>query len=87
MEKRTEGKHFTKAFTQNLNILTHLKLPFCYKLINFIKKYFKELVYIYYDECFWWRNLCWVLKKKQHNLGLPTFKMPASTKILLRLTC
>ena len=52
MEKRTEWKHFTKAFRQNLNILTHLKLPFCYKLINFIKKYFKELVYIYYDECF-----------------------------------
>ena len=28
-----------------------------------------------------------VLKKKQHNLDLPTFKLPASTKNLLRLTC
>ena len=28
----------------------------------------------------------WVLKKQQHNLGLPTFKLPASTKTLLRLT-
>ena len=52
MEKRTEGKHFTKALTQNLNIVTHLKLPFCSQLLNFIKKYFKELVFIYYDECF-----------------------------------
>ena len=25
-------------------------------------------------------------EKKQHNLGLPTFKLPASTKHLLRLT-
>ena len=25
-------------------------------------------------------------KQQQHNLGLPTFKLPASTKILLRLT-
>ena len=24
--------------------------------------------------------------KKQHNLGLPTYKLPASTKNLLRLT-
>ena len=23
--------------------------------------------------------MCWVVKKKQHNLGLPTFKLPAST--------
>ena len=29
--------------------------------------------------------VCCVLKKKQHNLGLPTFKLPASTKNLLRL--
>ena len=27
-----------------------------------------------------------VLKKEKHNLGLPTFKMPASTENLLRLT-
>ena len=28
-----------------------------------------------------------VLKKKQqHNLGSPTFKLPASTKYILRLT-
>ena len=27
------------------------------------------------------------LKEKQHNIGLPTFKLPASTKNLLRLTC
>jgi len=27
-----------------------------------------------------------VLKKKQYNLGLPTFKLPASTKHILRLT-
>ena len=26
------------------------------------------------------------LKRKRHNLGLPTFKLPASTKTLLRLT-
>jgi len=26
------------------------------------------------------------LKRKQHNLGLPTFKLPASTANLLRLT-
>ena len=25
-------------------------------------------------------------KKQQHNLGLSTFKLPASTKIILRLT-
>ena len=25
--------------------------------------------------------------EKKHNLGLPTFKLPASTNILLRLTC
>ena len=25
-------------------------------------------------------------EEKQHNLGLPTFKLPASTKTLLRLT-
>ena len=25
--------------------------------------------------------------KKQRNLGLPTSKLPATTKILLRLTC
>ena len=25
-------------------------------------------------------------EKQQRNLGLPTFKLPASTKILLRLT-
>jgi len=28
-----------------------------------------------------------VMKKKQHILGLPSFKLPASTKHLLRLTC
>ena len=27
------------------------------------------------------------LKEKQHNLGLPTFNLPASTTTLLRLTC
>jgi len=27
-----------------------------------------------------------LLKKKQHNLGLPAFKLPESTKNLLRLT-
>ena len=26
-------------------------------------------------------------EKKQHNLGLPTFKLLPSTKTLLRLTC
>ena len=26
-----------------------------------------------------------ILKKKQHNLGLPTFKLPASTKHFLRI--
>ena len=40
-----------------------LKLPFRSKLIKFLKKYFKELAYIYYDKCFLWENLCWVLKK------------------------
>jgi len=25
-------------------------------------------------------------RKKRHNLGLPTFKLPASTKHILRLT-
>ena len=54
--------------------------------INKIHILFKELAYIYYDKCFLWRYLCWVLKKKQHNLGLHTFKMPTSTKHLLRLT-
>jgi len=29
-----------------------LKLPFRSKLIKFLKKYFKELAYIYYDKCF-----------------------------------
>jgi len=29
-----------------------LKLPFRSQLINFIKTYFKELAYIYYDKCF-----------------------------------
>jgi len=28
---------------------------------------------------FWWRKLYWGLKKKQNNLGLPTFKLPTST--------
>ena len=27
-----------------------------------------------------------VLKQNQHNLGLPTFKLPTSSKHLLRLT-
>jgi len=27
------------------------------------------------------------LKKKQYTLGLPTFKLTASTKHILRLTC
>ena len=31
-------------------------------------------------------NLCWIWKKKQHNIGFPTFKLPTSTKHLLRLT-
>jgi len=31
-------------------------------------------------------GICSVMKKKQHNLGLTTFKLPASTKNLLRLT-
>ena len=26
-------------------------------------------------------------EEKKHNIGLPTFKLPASTNILLRLTC
>ena len=28
----------------------------------------------------------WVVKEQQHNLGLPTFKLPASIKNSLRLT-
>jgi len=26
-------------------------------------------------------------EEKQHNLGVPTFKLPTSTKYILRLTC
>ena len=32
-----------------LQLLLKLKLPFRSKLINFLKKYFQELAYIYYD--------------------------------------
>ena len=39
---------------------------------TFLKKYFKEFANIYYDKCFLWRNLCWVWKKKQQNIGFPT---------------
>ena len=32
-------------------------------------------------------GICVEFEEKQHNLDLPTFKLPASTKNLLRLTC
>ena len=31
--------------------------------------------------------LCWVWKKKQNNIGFPTFKLPQSTRNILWLTC
>jgi len=39
-----------------------------------------------YNKSFLWRNLCSVRKKKQHNIGFPTFKLPASTDNLLEMT-
>jgi len=75
-----QRKPFNLEKTTTWLSLSHQELRsllFCYRsqLINFIKKYFKELAYIYYDKCFKWRNLCWVLKKKQPNIGLATFKI------------
>jgi len=34
---------------------------------------------MYYNNCFLWRYQCWVWKKKQHDIDLPTFKLPASS--------
>jgi len=38
-----------------------------------------KLAYIYYNKWVLWRYWCWVWKKKQHNIGFPIFKLPAST--------
>ena len=54
--------------------MTCLKLPFCFKIINLF------LVDIYHNKCFLYRNLGQVWKKK-NDIGFPTFKLPASTKI------
>ena len=56
-------------------MLLVLKFALSFPINEFHKKKdLKELAYINYD------------KKKQHNLGLPTFKLLAITKNLLRLT-
>jgi len=39
-----------------------------------------KLANINYNTYFWWRNLCWVWKKKIHSIGFSTFKFPASAK-------
>jgi len=57
--------------------LTVYKVALSLPINHFHKKnYIKKLAYIYYDKCFLWRNLYWVWKKKQHNLGFPFFKLP-----------
>ena len=61
----------------------YLKLPFRSQSINFIKVpvYFKKLAYIYYNKCFLWTSLCWVLKKNNTALVFILSNNPQILKI------
>ena len=68
--------------------LISLKMPFCLQLIYFLKiilrikhtfiiiNVFRKVICVEYKK----------IIKNQHNLGFLTFKLPASTKLLLWLT-
>ena len=69
------------TFSKNGDLL---KLPFRSKLIHFIR-FFLKLTYFIINASN--EGICvefW--RKKEYNLGLPTFKLPTSTKHRLRLT-
>ena len=58
------------------------KVALSFPINQFHEKRLKKLayIYIYINKCFPWRNLCWIWKKLQHNIGFPTIKLPVSTK-------
>ena len=46
-----------------------VRRPFRFQLINFPKKYFKKLAYIYYDKCLLWRYVVLRLTEKHTTLA------------------
>ena len=68
-------------------ISSHLKLPFRFKLIDFPKIYSLRTKHIYITINASHEGTCIEFeRKKQHNLGFPTFKLPVTTKNLSWLT-
>ena len=71
------------GFDGALTLSGTLKLPFRSQLIKNILR--NRHTYIMTNASN--EGICVVFdRKKQHNLGLPTFKSPQSTKILIGLT-
>jgi len=55
------------------------KVALLFPIKYLINKYFKELAYTNASN----KGICdEFCRKQQHNLGLPTFKLPASTNII-----